>query len=129
MASLRFFKVTALPTTPVADAFYYVLAPGATAAAAYLTSSAGVLLPILNTDLVEELISQGGGGSTGGAFYRHDQTIAAAVWNITHSLGKYPSVVVVDSAYDVVEGSIQYISATQVRITFSSAFSGSAFLN
>jgi|TARA_R110002050_G_scaffold178045_1_gene311254 hypothetical protein len=54
---------------------------------------------------------------------------ASDVWNITHNLGKYPSVTVVDSANTVVVGNIDYISSNAIKITFNAAFSGCAFLN
>jgi hypothetical protein len=61
--------------------------------------------------------------------YVHTQTVAAAVWTITHNLGKYPSVSIVDSANDEVIGEVRYTNTNQVVVTFSAAFSGKAFLN
>ena len=66
---------------------------------------------------------------TGDLKYLHEQASAADTWTITHGLGKFPSVTVVDSANDECEGSVNYISANQLVVTFSSAFSGRAFLN
>lgn len=59
----------------------------------------------------------------------HVQASAAAVWAVTHGLGKRPSVTVVDSAGDPVEGLVAYTNANSLTITFSAALSGSAFLN
>lgn len=61
--------------------------------------------------------------------YRHDQSIAAAVWTIVHTLDKYPSVTIVDSAGDEVEGSVNHISTSTLEVTFSAPFSGRAYLN
>lgn len=65
----------------------------------------------------------------GVATYIHTQSSAAKEWVITHSLNKFPSVTVVDSAGDVVCGDITYINANSVKITFSAGFSGKAYLN
>ena len=62
--------------------------------------------------------------------YVHHQNIPEAVWNITHDLcGKYPAVTVVDSAGSVVVGDVKYGDMYKVTVTFSSAFSGIAYLN
>lgn len=61
--------------------------------------------------------------------YVHTQGAAAATWTITHGLGRYPSVMVVDSAGTVVHGGIAYNSIDELVVTFSAAFSGKAFLN
>lgn len=57
------------------------------------------------------------------------QAIASDVWEIKHDLNKYPSVTVVDSADSVVIGDVTYIDENNVRLTFSDAFSGKAYLN
>ena len=61
--------------------------------------------------------------------YLHIQNIPSSVWNITHNLNKYPSVTVIDSAGTAVYGDIEYIDINNVRLTFSSDFSGKATLN
>lgn len=58
----------------------------------------------------------------------HTQGTASATWTITHTLGGYPSVSIVDSAKTVVFGEVTYTSTTQVVVNFSSAFSGYAYL-
>ena len=57
------------------------------------------------------------------------QASPLSVWNITHNLGKRPSVTVVDASGDVVAGDVRHLSSLALRITFSSAFSGTAYLN
>ena len=61
--------------------------------------------------------------------YLHNQIASAAVWDIQHSLGKFPSVSVVDSAGNIVIGDVMYLDENQLKITFSAAFAGKAFLN
>lgn len=61
--------------------------------------------------------------------YRHEQIEPSDTWVITHNLGRYPSVTVVDSAGTVVVGEVTYDSENQVTITFVGAFSGYALLN
>jgi hypothetical protein len=58
----------------------------------------------------------------------HPQGSPSATWTITHVLGGRPSVTVVDTAGTVVIGEVTYNSNTQVTVTFTSAFSGFAYL-
>jgi hypothetical protein len=55
--------------------------------------------------------------------------IASASWVITHNLGRYPSVTVVDDNNKVVVGDIVYDNTNTITITFQTAFVGCAFLN
>lgn len=57
------------------------------------------------------------------------QQIPETIWVLNHNLGKYPSVTIIDSAGEEVFGSVKHDSNSQVTITFSAAFSGSAFFN
>lgn len=68
-------------------------------------------------------------GPVGDLNYTHAQGPAASEWLITHSLGKYPSVTVIDSAGSQVEGEIEYIDTNNLRLIFSAAFTGNAYLN
>lgn len=65
----------------------------------------------------------------GDKHYVYKQLTPASVWTIYHSLNKYPSVTVVDSAGSIVIGEINYVSITEINITFAGAFSGIAYLN
>lgn len=69
------------------------------------------------------------GWSTTPTSYVHTQALPADKWTINHPLKKFPSVTVVDSAGSVVIGDIKYISSSQITLTFSSGFSGKAYLN
>lgn len=69
--------------------------------------------------------------STAGANTRrhiHDQSAISDHWVINHTLGGYPSVMVVDTGKNVVIGEITYNSTTQIVVDFSAAFSGYAYL-
>lgn len=66
---------------------------------------------------------------SGDKTYTFVQTIAASTWVINHGLNKYPSVSVVDSGNNVVVGDVKYDSLNELTISFSSAFTGQAYLN
>lgn len=68
-------------------------------------------------------------GIEGDKHFLFVQSIASDVWEIKHDLNKYPSVTAVDSADSVVIGDVTYIDENNVRLTFSGAFSGKAYLN
>ena len=59
-----------------------------------------------------------------------DITVPATVWDLNHTLSKYPSVTTVTGVNDnQVYGVTEYVSTSRVKITFSSAITGKAFLN
>ena len=68
-------------------------------------------------------------GAGGDKHFEYDQNTASPVWVITHNLNNYPSVTIVDSAGNEVEGDIQYTSNNVVTVTFSAGFAGKAYLN
>ena len=57
------------------------------------------------------------------------QMEASDEWTIVHNLGKRPSVTIVDSADTQVVGNVAYLDDDTVQVTFSAAFSGTAYLN
>lgn len=61
--------------------------------------------------------------------FEYVQDVPSATWEIEHNLGKEPSVSVVDSAGNIVEGDYNYVNTNKVILSFSSAFSGKAYLN
>lgn len=67
--------------------------------------------------------------TSGDLHYTHYQASASDTWIIVHNLGKYPSVTVTDSAGNPAVGSTTYLDLNSLRITFSSALAGEAFLN
>jgi len=71
---------------------------------------------------------------TSGVTYTHSQTSSSNTWTITHNLGRYPSVTVVDTGGTVLTAAITYNSANQLTVTFFSggsalATTGKAYLN
>lgn len=61
--------------------------------------------------------------------YSHYQPSVSNTWDIVHGLNKYPSVTIVDSGGNTVVGDVRYVSLNEVQVTFTSAFSGTAYLN
>jgi hypothetical protein len=61
--------------------------------------------------------------------YIYYQSSPATVWTIVHNLGKHPSVTVVDSGGSWVIGDVSYPALETVVVSFSSGFSGTAYLN
>lgn len=61
--------------------------------------------------------------------YVYDQPSPASTWTISHGLGFIPNITVVDSAGTVIEGSYNYPNSNTVVASFSSAFSGKAYLS
>ena len=59
----------------------------------------------------------------------YTQTSPSTVWNIAHTLGFTPNIMIVDTSENVVEAALEYISATQIRATFSEAIAGKAYLS
>ena len=71
---------------------------------------------------------------TSGVTYTHSQTSSSNTWTITHNLGRYPSVTVVDTGGTIIEAPITYNSVNQLTITFfqggsALATTGKAYLN
>ena len=56
---------------------------------------------------------------------------SALVWTVNHAgkWGPYPSVTVVNNNDIVIFGEVEYITTTQLTITFSATFAGTAYLN
>jgi hypothetical protein len=61
--------------------------------------------------------------------YVFNQASPLAVWTINHGLGEFPSVAVIDSTGAMVEGDVSYVSSEQIVLSFTGAFSGTAYLN
>lgn len=85
---------------------------------------------------VVSIIDQGPMGPAGPAgasgyslTFEWDQNTPSSLWEITHTLNKYPSVTIVDSTYNMCMGKITYISDTRVNVEFNGSFSGRAYLN
>ena len=68
-------------------------------------------------------------GSGGDLSYIHTQNTGAAQWTIVHALGKYPSVMAVDTGGTVLLPDVTYLDANSLRVNFSAPVSGKAYLN
>ena len=91
----------------------------------YIYDEPSVNVPTSNSAYWDLFIA----GTNNDKNYVYEQLIADNVWNISHSLNKFPSVTIVDSGGNEVIGEIEYINQNQCMITFSSPFTGKAFLN
>lgn len=61
-------------------------------------------------------------------FYVHTQAVASDTWVINHNLGGQPTAVVLDSAGTQCEGTFSYQSNNTMTITFTAAFTGTAYI-
>lgn len=61
--------------------------------------------------------------------YIHNQNETESIWIVTHSLGKYPAVCIIDETNRVVEATVRYIDNNSLEIIFSEPFSGRAICN
>jgi len=64
-----------------------------------------------------------------GASYTHNQITSSTTWTITHNLGFFPAVSVVDSGGNHVIGDVTYVSQNVVTVSFNSSFGGKAYLS
>lgn len=101
---------------------------GATGASAYQLA---VALGFVGTpeEWIESLKGSKGDPGVAGVSYHHAQAVASDQWVIDHNLNRYPSVTVVDSSGDEVEGDIRYVSSNQIIVSFCAPFGGDAYLN
>lgn len=70
----------------------------------------------------------GAPGSGGDLSFEMDFVSQTTV-TVHHNLGKYPAVVVIDSAGDLCEGFVDHQSVNTLVVTFSATFSGSVICN
>lgn len=61
--------------------------------------------------------------------FTYEQAVASDTWEITHNLGRKPSVVIVDSADNVFYPAVQYINDNKLVVTMNGATTGKAYLN
>lgn len=90
----------------------------AESSAASAAESAGIAQSACTTLLTDARLAR----------FTHDQTLPSDTWVIVHGLNRKPAVSVVDTADNIVDGSVSYDSETQLTITFSFPFSGKAYL-
>lgn len=61
--------------------------------------------------------------------YVHDQPVSLTPWVISHGLGKFPGVTLVDSDMSEIGADVRYDSLNQVTVTFAVPVAGKAFLS
>lgn len=92
------------------------------------------VIPVINVINQRPIVNvstpgpQGPVGPPGQVFYVHTQSTASAVWTINHNLNGEPTAVVLDSAGTQCEGTFSYPSKNQMVITFTAAFTGTAYV-
>jgi len=86
-------------------------------------------VPPANGYVVNVILGTPGSGGAQTLGYTHVQSSPASVWTVNHTLTFEPNVSIVDSANDEVEGDVRHVSATQLVLTFTAAFSGKAYLS
>lgn len=64
-----------------------------------------------------------------GGVYTHNQLVSSSTWTITHNMGFFPSVTVIDSGNNTVIGNVTYISENQLSVSFNATFGGKAYLS
>lgn len=64
-----------------------------------------------------------------GSHFTFVQSTPDTEWIVDHSLETFPSVTVVNSSGETVEGDVTYESNSRVVVRFSAAFSGTIYLN
>jgi hypothetical protein len=87
-----------------------------------------IVQPIIPQVLVTAPGPQGIPGAGTTIFYVHTQASPSSVWTINHNLNGNPTAVVLDSAGTQCEGTFSYPTLNQMVITFTSAFSGTAYI-
>lgn len=74
--------------------------------------------------------AQGVQGPPGPALaYTHTQNLPQNIWTIAHGLGVYPQVSVVEFGGANVIGDVAYLDVNTLRVTFTTAVSGYAYLS
>jgi|TARA_B110000977_G_C11068717_1_gene488790 hypothetical protein len=94
---------------------------------AKINSESSISCPSIPTNVCTVLDLESIIGATG--TFTECFTDDSKLWTITHNLGKFPSVTIVDDNKEVVIGAIDYKSTNQVTVSFNSPLDGCAFLN
>ena len=77
---------------------------------------------------VVEVIHPGPQGPAGGVAYVHTQSTPSTTWTINHNLGYRPSVELLNTGSQEIEGDVVHTSVNQTVVTFTSAVAGQARL-
>jgi hypothetical protein len=88
-------------------------------------SSTVVTVPVTSTVAA---ITQGPQGPAGAGAYIHEQSSASTTWIINHNLGFKPSVELLDSGSQEIDGEVSHPSVNQTVVTLNPASAGLARL-
>lgn len=88
-------------------------------------SSTVVTVPVTSTVTA---ITQGPQGPSGAAAFVYQQTAPATTWTINHNLGYKPSVELLDSGSQEIDGDVSHPSDNQTVVTLNPASAGLARL-
>ena len=67
--------------------------------------------------------------NSGDKHFTFTQAIASTTWNVAHNLGKKPSIVIVDTVENELEGEVRHTDLNNLVIMFNAPFSGKAYCN
>jgi len=65
----------------------------------------------------------------GDLYYLKTVSVAASPWNIAHLLGKYPSIVLMDTSFQIMEAEIVHTDINNAVVTFATNQDGYAICN
>lgn len=88
-------------------------------------SSTVVTVPVTSTVTA---ITQGPQGPAGSGAYIHTQSAASTTWTINHNMGFRPSVELLDSGSQEIDGEVSHPSVNQTVVTLNPASAGLARL-
>lgn len=88
-------------------------------------SSTVVTVPVTSTVAA---ITQGPQGPAGSGGYIHTQSAASTTWTINHNMGFRPSVELLDSGSQEIDGDVSHPSVNQTVVTLNPASAGLARL-
>jgi hypothetical protein len=88
-------------------------------------SSTVVTVPVTSTVTA---VTVGPQGPAGGAAFEYLQTAPATVWTINHNLGFRPSVELLDTGSQEIDGEVAHPSVNQTVVTLNPASAGLARL-
>lgn len=109
----------------------FILVPGTTGEETVETSDYNNLI---NMSSINDAVPKGDKttseiGIISDSTFIYTQSTANTIWYIAHNMNKYPSVTVKDENGNIVIGELDYTDVNNVKITFSTAISGTAYLN
>jgi hypothetical protein len=71
----------------------------------------------------------GPAGATQVIAYTHTQNAVSYIWSITHNLSFRPNVTTTDASGFTIEGTVEYVNATTITVTFDFQTTGFAYLS